>query len=144
MTVNITEKNFLYNLSSIRKRAFSFLEYEMKLVGVTDIPPSYGDILYVLKSKNGLALKEISEKSYKDKSTVSLIVNALEKKEYVVKTKDSLDARSVRIKLTEKALQHVDDVAGISVKLQNKLFSGMSEEEKTELFRLLNKITVNM
>ena len=49
--MKINEKNLLYVLSNIRNRAFSFLQSEMNQVGIEDIPPSYGDILFAIKKK---------------------------------------------------------------------------------------------
>ena len=144
INMGINGTNFLYYLSDIRKRAFAFLQKRMKQVGVADIPPSYGDILYAIKQRGVVSQKEICELSYRDKSTVSLILNAIEEKGYIVKEKDKTDSRALRIKLTRKAEQKSDDMMAISAELQQKLFNGMSEEEKQIFFMLLNKIAQNI
>ncbi len=116
----------------------------MQKIGVTDIPPSYGDILYTINRKKNICIKDISEISNKDKSTVSLIINALEKNGYVKKEKNNTDGRSITIKLTQKAKQYTDAMMEISIKLQNKLFAEMSEEEKAIFFMLLQKVAKKM
>ena len=80
----------------------------------------------------------------KDKSTVSIIVNALVKNGYAVKTKDETDGRSVCICLSNKAKRYAGHMADISNELRQRIFSGMSEEEKAIFFLLMNKISSNL
>lgn len=140
----MNENNFLYSLSDIRKRAFTFLNAEMRKIGAKDIPPSYGDILYAISRRENVCVTDLCMMTNKDKSTVSIIINALEKKGYVIKEKDENDGRSVRVKLSKKAFQLADPMMVISEMLNKKLFSGMSSEEKTIFFMLLNKISSNL
>ncbi len=142
--MKINEKNLLYMLSNIRNRAFNFLQTEMKKKGIEDIPPSYGDILYAIKVKNRLSVKEICEISQKDKSTVSVIVNNLVKSGYAIKERDTADARSVKIRLSKKAEVEGEKMMDISRKLNERLYKGLSEEEKAIFFMLLKKIAVNI
>lgn len=142
--MKVNNRNFLYKLSCIRKSAFSFLEGEMASVGVSDIPPSYGDILYAIYHQKTGYVNEIVEKSHKDKSTVSSIINQLEKKGYVEKLSDPDDGRRVKVRLTEQAEKYINVVSEISLKLQHKLFKNMSDEEQEILFLMLNKIEKNL
>ena len=142
--MQINENNFLYSLSLIRKKAFAFLEKEMRGAGIEDIPPSYGDVLYTINQKGVVNLNDLCRLTNKDKSTVSIIVNALGKAGYVTKEKDKNDGRSVCIELSEKAAEHADRMMDISDRLREKLFSNMSEEEKEISFLLLNKISSNL
>jgi DNA-binding MarR family transcriptional regulator len=140
----ITDKNFTYKLSSIRQTAFSFLETEMKKAGIIDIPPSYGDILFLIYTLESGYIKDIVDKSKKDKSTVSNIINQLVKKGYVEKVADPEDARKTMVQLTEQCKAYAKTMFDISKKLKQKLFKSMSEEEKSILFLLLNKVEQNM
>lgn len=142
--MKINEKNLLYVLSNIRNRAFSFLQSEMNQVGIEDIPPSYGDILFAIKKKKELSVKEICEITQKDKSTVSVIVNKLVKSGYVIKERDASDNRAVKIKLSEKATVAGEKMMEISGKLNKQLYDGLSEEEKAIFFMLLKKISGNI
>ncbi len=137
-------KNFLYKLSNLRKSAFSFLESEMAKSGITDVPPSFGDILYIIHTKGTGYIKDIVASSYKDKSTVSNIINQLEKKGYVEKIPDIDDGRRVKVRLTDQATQYIDEMAEISGRLQKKLFNNMSSEEQDIMFLLINKVEKNL
>ncbi len=140
----INNKNFLYKLSSIRKSAFAFLEAEMVKCGITDVPPSFGDVLYVIHSLGSGYVKDIVERSYKDKSTISNIINQLENKGYVEKIPDADDGRRVKVRLTKEAEKYIEEMAKISNSLQKRLFNNMSSEEQEILFLLLNKIERNL
>jgi len=136
--------NLLYKLSSIRQSAFSFLESEMAKAGITDVPPSFGDILYLIHTQGGAYIKDIADQSYKDKSTVSNIINQLEKKGYVEKLADPEDGRRVKVRLTKQSENYIDAMSGISQNFRKKLFDNMSSEEQEILFLLLNKVEKNL
>lgn len=140
----INEKNFLYGLGDIRKKAFSFLSREMKKNGITDVPPSYGDVFYAIHSRGQVSLSDLCRLTNKDKSTVSIIVNALEKSGYAIKTRSENDGRSVCICLSNKARRYAGHMADISDALRQRVFAGMSEEEKAIFFLLMNKISSNL
>lgn len=142
--MKINNKNFLYKLSGIRKSAFSYLEAEMAKDGINDLPPSFGDVLYVIHSLGSGYVKDIVERTYKDKSTISNIINQLENKGYVEKMPDANDGRRVKVKLTEQAKNYIDEMAIISENLQKRLFNEMSSEEQDILFLLLNKVEKNL
>ena len=144
----VKDTNFLYKLSSIRQTAFSFLERGMKKAGLVDIPPSYGDILYLIHNqvhhqKTGY-IKDIVDRSNKDKSTVSNIINHLEKKGYVRKMPDPEDGRRTMVRLTPLAESHTEAMFDISRDLRHRLFRNMSEEEQKILFLLLEKVEKNL
>jgi len=140
----IKDTNFIYKLSSIRQTAFSLLEKGMKKAGVTDIPPSYGDILHLIHNQGEGYVKDIVDKSRKDKSTVSSIINQLEKKGYVEKMSDPEDGRRIMVRLAAKSEAYMDAMYAISTDLRQKLFKNMSEEEQNILFLLLNKVEKNL
>ena len=142
--MTITNKNFLYKLSSIRQSAFSFLESEMANAGLKDVPPSFGDVLYAIHNQGAGYIKDIVDQTYKDKSTVSNIINQLVEKGYVEKRQAPEDGRRVRVQITDKAKRYIDAMSEISWKLKHQLFKNMSTEEQEILFMLLNKIEKNL
>ncbi|MCG8472133.1 MAG: MarR family transcriptional regulator [Desulfobacterales bacterium] len=142
--MKIHRTNFLYSLSAIRKSAFSHLEAAMAEAGITDLPPSFGDILYIIHTQGEIFINELATLSHKDKSTVSNSIKQLEKRGYVEKIASRDDARKVKVKLSPKAKSHMKAMAAISDGLQKKLFEKMSEEEQAILFLLLSKIGKNM
>jgi MarR family transcriptional regulator, organic hydroperoxide resistance regulator len=134
----------LFSLTRIRQRLFAFLEAELAKNNIKDVPPSYGHILFVLDQKGPLTLLELARYAEKDKSTVSSVIKRLEESGYVIKVKGKDDGRSVKIKLTARAKKIKPLVWEISGAMNEKLFSGLSREEKKMLFELIGKVCNNV
>jgi DNA-binding MarR family transcriptional regulator len=142
--IKVHRGNFLYTLNSIRQSLFSFLESEMAKRGIRDIYASHGDILHVLDKKGRVNLSDISKLSLKDKSTITAVINHLEKSGYVTKTRDSQDRRVVNIEVTEKGKKVRPALTRISERMNTRLFEGLSAQEKTTLFNLLTRVGSNV
>jgi MarR family transcriptional regulator, organic hydroperoxide resistance regulator len=141
--IKVHRGNFLYTMNSIRQSLFAYLESEMAKQNISDIAPSHGDILYILDKRGQLHLHDLSELSLKDKSTITSVINHLEKSGYVTKVRDSSDKRQVNIDVTEKARKIRPALARISERMNAKLFEGISPQEKAVLFNLMTRISRN-
>lgn len=74
-------------------------------------------------------LNELSEAVGSSHQNVKQLVMKLEQKGYLEVTKDTVDARRLRIKATEKCKAFHDAYAEKSAIFLNRLFQGMAEEE---------------
>jgi len=142
MTIN--SDNFLYAISKIRQNLFSFLEREMAEKKISDISPSDGDILFAIDRNGPLSLQELAALTMKDKSTVSSVVKKLEKKGYLTKEKGAEDGRLLKISLTPRALKRKAVLWKISFSMNERIFTGLTDEEKTKLFEIMEKIYKNL
>jgi DNA-binding MarR family transcriptional regulator len=140
----VDETNFLYTLTSIRQRLFAFLKKQLAAEGISDVAPSFGDILFVLDQKGAVTLQEVARHTIKDKSTISSVINKLEAGGYLTKEKDAADARYTRLSLTAKAKKMKPPLLRISAKMNTQIFQGLSEDEKQTLFKLMGKISENI
>ena len=93
--------------------------------------------------EKGLNQKQLTEQLHINPSSVSEMVDKLEADRYVERIVNPEDKRSTLITLTEKGKARAYEVKDEYLQQCSKLFSALSEEEKTELLRLLNKLTVN-
>ncbi|MBQ6560408.1 MAG: MarR family transcriptional regulator [Erysipelotrichaceae bacterium] len=93
--------------------------------------------------EKGLNQKQLTEQLHINPSSVSEMVDKLEADRYVERIVNQEDKRSTLITLTEKGKARAYEVKDEYLQQCSKLFSALSEEEKTELLRLLNKLTVN-
>ncbi|HPM78219.1 MAG TPA: MarR family transcriptional regulator [bacterium] len=141
--MKVEPANFLFVLSKIRQRQFAFLEKALSARGIDDISPSFGDVLFVLDQGGPLSLREIARLTMKDKSTVSAVIKRLEAGGYVAKKRSEDDSRLVLIGLTEMANSLRPLMWEVSDAMNAGLFAGLSEREKTDLFRLLGKVYAN-
>jgi len=103
-------------------------------VGIT------GPQLWALKtiSQNGsLSLGELSEKMYLHPSTITGVVDRLEKKGYVVRDRGEKDRRVVKVQLTAKGERLVRKAPN---PVQGKMIYGLRKLKKDELNSIYDSI----
>lgn len=142
--MKINENNFLYSLTSIRQRLFKFMEKGLSQRNIDGIAPSYGDVLFALDQGDTKTVLDVARYTNKDKSTISSVINRLEANGYVVKEKDSSDARFTNLKLTAKARKFKPAMLEISAEMNSRMFMGLTDDEKATLFSLLERISDNI
>lgn len=130
-------------ISKIRGKANQFIISEMSKHGIDGIVTSHGDIINALYNKPKLTMAEIAKSIGRDKSTVTALVDKLVKLGYVTKERDTEDTRVVYVALTRKGNELKPIFEAISNELLNTFYQGVSESEKEELTRILNKIYNN-
>jgi len=136
-------KDIISLISKIREQVNLLIVSEMSEHGIDGIVTSHGDIIYALFKNSKLTMAEIAEKIVKDKSTVTALVNKLVRLGYVIKERDTQDARVVYVSLTDKGKQLKPIFEIVSGAVLDVFYSGISENEKEELIRILNKIYNN-
>jgi MarR family transcriptional regulator, organic hydroperoxide resistance regulator len=138
--MKVKPTNFLYTLSRIRQKAYAFLEDEMAHEGLEGVAPSYGDVLYIVERKGPMPMKEISRFTYKDKSTITGIVQRLITHGYLTKIPHPDDGRISLIAATDKMRAVRPAVMRVSGGLHKKLFAVLTDGERETLFALLEKM----
>ncbi len=98
----------------------------------------------VIEEGDGITQKEICEKLYVSKSTISKIIKNLVEKGYLRKEKDPKDKRVSRIFLTDKKEEIEDLIKDIDEKAENKMLKGFDAEEKNDLKDYLERILDNL
>lgn len=130
-------------ISKIREKVNRLFVEEMSSSGIDGIVTSHGDIIYALYNKPKMSMAEIADKIGRDKSTITALVDKLVKLEYVAKEKDTKDTRVVYVTLTSKGEALKPVFEAISAKVLGVFYLHVSETEKKELTRILNKIYMN-
>lgn len=130
-------------ISKIRERSNKLIETEMSQNGIEGIVTSHGDIIYALFKNERMTMAEIANKIGRDKSTVTALIDKLVKLGYVMKERDTEDTRVVYVTLTQKGYELEPIFEAVSAKLLKVFYLGVSEEEKEELTKILNKIYSN-
>jgi len=130
-------------ISKIREKSNRFIIAEMSKHGIEGIVTSHGDSLYALLMKPRLTMAEIATKIGRDKSTVTALVDKLVRLGYVTKERDTEDTRVVYVALTKRGTELKPIFDSISKEILDILYFDISEEEKEELIRILNKMNSN-
>ena len=88
--------------------------------------------------------KDLSEFCLKDKTSISRIVDTLEKKNLVVRVNDQLDQRMKRVVLTHEGKQLFNHVVPVMEKTREEVRQGISDSEIDAFKRVLIQINKNM
>ncbi len=132
-------------IANIHNSANKLITDELKTHHLEGLAPSHGDILiHLYQNEDGVPMNKITSSINKDKSTVTALVNKLEKMELLEKFKNKSDSRSTMVRLTKKGLDTKPIVIDkISTKLLGTAYKSFSLEEKETLFNLLEKMRKN-
>ncbi len=132
-------------ISSIHNNANKLIVKELKKHDLEGLAPSHGDILILLyQNEEGVPMNKITSSINKDKSTVTTLVNKLEKMELIEKFKHESDSRSTMVKLTQKGVDTKPIVMDeISTKLLDLTYKNFTQEEKKVICVLLERIKNN-
>ena len=88
--------------------------------------------------------KELGEICLKDKTSITRIIDALEKKNLVVRVPDQIDHRIKRVILTNAGKQLFFDVLPIMEKTREEVKKDISEKEIDAFKNVLSKIIKNL
>lgn len=136
--------NTISRVSFLRESINKALIEEMNRVGLEGLVPSHGDILSKLFNEGELPKSKIADSIKKDKSTVTTLINKLIQHGYVKSRKNPEDSRSILVSLTDKGLALKSEVTVISKNIFERLFIGISDEEREAFRATLNKMIDNM
>lgn len=138
---NAGSENLEAEIFSCLRRIISAVEiYSSKLKDKTGLNVSQLSCLLVLEKTGPLSLSKLSKHVYLSPSMITSIVDQLEKRYLVERTRKSTDRRVILIELTEKG-KEVAQTAPPS--FQEQLTSNLKhlkEEEKKTLLDNLNKL----
>lgn len=109
-----------------------------------DITAVQWAILKHLEECGKCSQNQIAESLYMDKASVGTIIEKLIKKEMVTREKSEDDRRAYHVFLTKKAKQVVQDLTSTAEETNEKSFGNMSQEERTALKALLQKVIENL
>lgn len=111
-----------------------------------DVPltPEQFILIDLLWNQGSMSQQQLADQMQKDKNSVTKLVDALERKGFVVREQNRQDRRSNTLVLTEKAegLKQGAKQKGISI--LDEMLIGISEEELRTFLVTLGKLNRNM
>lgn len=109
-----------------------------------EISPSQARVLFILDREGVLSQRELAERIGVKPPSMTVALRKMERLEYVTRENDKNDMRIIRITLTEKGKNCVDEVKGIFVRAEENLLRGFSQEERMLMKRLLLQMRDNL
>lgn len=108
-----------------------------------DISAYQFHILYRLWQEEGIFLTQLKENSLLDNSKITREVDALEKKNLVIRKSVDNDRRKVALFLTPKGHKIKDDLLAIQIRHYEKTLENISEEDLNNLNKILLTVESN-
>ncbi|MBV5111439.1 MarR family transcriptional regulator [Bacillus sp. S2(2019)] len=130
--------NFLLSVS--QNKVF---KYFSKLLEEYDLTPAQYGVLNCLWREGQLSPKQIGELVYLEASTVSGILDKMQKADLIERTIDPKNRRNILVEATQKSLAIREKVEAATIELNNTALQNLSNDDKVVLKKALYTIINN-
>ena len=131
-------------ISQIHRLSSRKFEMLLKEEGISAFNGAQGRILYVLWNYDDIPIFELASKTGLAKTTLTSMLDRMEKGNLLVRGYSSDDRRQIKIKLTEKARKLKDNYESISNKMNEIYYNGMTEKQIDEFEKYLDIVLNNL
>lgn len=125
-------------ISSQMRRQYS------EMLRKLDLHVGQDNLLCKLWKDNGMKQMQLTESMGCEASTVTNMINTMEKKGILYRKKDPADGRVSRVYLTEKGMALRGPIEEMYRKQQDKLLKGLTTENRSLLNDLLQQMEKNL
>lgn len=140
--MHIDDQNSLYFLLNTAIRLYYLRTHE--LLEKIGLYPGQPRVLHALWIKDGLSQKEIGKELNIKPSTVTVMINRMEKAGLVKRKQDAKDLRVSNVYLEKKGLELKSEIKEIGKIVNEETFAGFSDEEKELMSKFLKRISDNL
>jgi DNA-binding MarR family transcriptional regulator len=116
----------------------------LKKYNVREINPAQGRIIFTLWQKDGIPIHEIAEKTQLEKSTLTSMLDRLEKDGFIERVHSKEDRRKIIIKRTDKDKALEKNYLAVSEEINKYYYEGFTEKEINEFENYLRRILNNL
>lgn len=111
-----------------------------------DVPltPEQFMLIDLLWNQGEMTQQQLADQLQKDKNSVTKLVDAIEKKGFVVRKQNPHDRRSNTLLLTEKANELKPGAKQKGISILDQILEGISEDELRSFLSTLRKLNANM
>ena len=138
-------EGIIAQIARIRESANLLIETELRKRSIKGIVPAHGPVLsFLFQQDKPVAIKAVVEKVRRVKSTVTVMINTLERHGYLRKLPCESDNRVTLVELTRTGRKLRKDFDQISKELLNRLYGNMNKKDRRALVDWLDIIEANM
>ena len=121
-------------------------QYIATMLRQQDVPltPEQFMLIDLLWNQGEMSQQELADQLQKDKNSVTRLVDAIERKGFVVRRQNTSDRRSNTLVLTEQAEKLKADAKQKGISILDKMLEGISEDELRTFLTILRKLSLNM
>jgi len=109
-----------------------------------DLTPEQFLLLDLLWNQGTMTQQKMADTMRKDKNSITNLVDALERKGYVVRRQSASDRRSNMLVLTETAEALKQKAKEVGIYTLDSILAGISDEEISNFIVVLERMTANM
>ncbi|MBP8818908.1 MAG: MarR family transcriptional regulator [Syntrophomonadaceae bacterium] len=118
-----------FSMRAVMKKIDRQLSSQLEPYGVS-IPQSF--VLTCLYDENGITLKEIGNRTLIDSSSMTVLVDKLEKDKLVERQLDPEDRRAIRVYITDKGQAIAEELVKIGAEFNAQLYDMLGEGNQKE------------
>ncbi len=116
----------------------------LKKSDIDEINPAQGRILFVLWKKDEIPITELARKTLLSKSTLTSMLDRLERTGYIIRVPLKKDRRIILIKRTEKDKRLENKYIQVSNKMIDLFYKGFTPKEIDDFENYLKRILANL
>ena len=132
-----------YLISRVSLLVTAALKKEFASSGVEQVKPAYLCVLMSLWQEDGLKVIELSKKAGLEPSTMTGLLDRMERDDLVARTTDLTDRRVLRIHLTETGRHLRDPVLNVVDRVITEVFAGIPQKGIAQTKNLLRNVLAN-
>jgi DNA-binding MarR family transcriptional regulator len=138
-TVPVDPKNVAISevMQSLRRIIKTLQDYSHEVSGQFGITGPQLWALKIIRENGGLSLGDLSQKMYVHPSTISGLMDRLEKKGYVLRDRSQHDRRVVKVDLTPKGSRLAKNAPN---PIQGRMIFGLRNLKEEELYRIYDSV----
>lgn len=121
-----------------------FDDLTLRAMGIQSMPPGMASILHALKEKDGCPVNDLVRMTNIPNSTMTGLLNSLERKGHIIRTRSPIDGRSRIIRLKSSGLELCEKLSERHRYVMSLFGEALTQEESLELKRILGKLTHQM
>ena len=133
-----------FQVSKIKQLGDRVFEKILTAQGIEAFNGAQGRILYVLWQEDGVPIKTISERCGLAITSLTTMLERMEKSGLIIRQQDSGDKRKILIFLTDKAKALKEDYDAVSDRMSAIFYQGFTEEEIRNFEEHLERIRLNL
>lgn len=116
----------------------------LKLHGIEEFNPAQGRIIFALWQGDGIPIQTLAERTALRKSTLTSMLDRLEKDGWIVRVPSPGDRRSTLVRLTEKHQEWQNRYTAVSAAMNALFYLGLQPSEIEQFEETLRRILDNV
>jgi DNA-binding MarR family transcriptional regulator len=137
------DDNLIFQLGTIARKVHQHVEHVFRKENL-DLTPEQFSLLTILWYNEGISIKELADRSQRDKTTISRVVSNMIKHDLIRRLDNVDDRRAKRIFLTDKGRNLQDQLVMLSGEIYIEALGNLSDEELDQALNVLQKIEKNL